>query len=285
MAAWLPVPLAIILFDQKLLWKSRILKMGVGVTSVIVGPGTLVAMGLWKTSVGVGLASAPVALYHAAVAFVANYTWVSVAVVAGFAITWLSRREWMKLGLMAGVGIIDVISLLPWHSGPYGRLGLFLVYPLAWLYSRLPKWIGVLAIILILPSWFVIAKAYQGTPLPQLQQKLIAESGCRGRQLILSEIQRPQLLPIYPSAWYVGPANWQDVSGEIATAVQAGKSVCISQQARDYPYRQYEGQLPYPLSGKSGSQGFLAEELKGNKVKVAAADPAHPELTIYVVSR
>ena len=102
-------------------------------------------------------------------------------------------------------------------------------------------------------------------------------SDCEGKQLILSEIQRPQLAKEYPAAWYVGPNNWE----EIGRRVEGGEVECMSRQALDYPYRQYEGQLPYPLSGREGKRGFLTATIKAEGLQVAAEKPQHPELTLY----
>ena len=249
--------------------------------SVIMGIGALLAMGLWTNRVGVGLSSMPVAIYHAGVAFMANYTWVSALLVVGFGISWAREGAWKKLIIMGGIVCIYVISLLPWHSGPYGRLGIFMVYPLAYLYARLPRWIVITLIILTLPSWFRVVRAYQETPLPIRQQEMVEESWCRDKQLVFSEIQRPQLSIIYSSAWYAGPSNWEEVAGKI----KEGENICISQQALDYPYFQFEGQLPYPLSGKEGSKGFLLTALQSEKLELEKTDLKHPGLTIYRISR
>lgn len=281
MAIWLAIPMAIIELESKLRWKKRIAMMVVVLTSAGMGLGGLIMMGLWTTNIGVGQIDVTVALYHAGVAFVANYTWISVVVVFGFGITWIMRREWGKLGWMVGIGLIYVISLWPWHSGPYGRLGVFIIYPLTLLYTRLPKWTLILVIALILPSWLRVARSYQGVPLPVIQQELIDSSICRDKQLVFSEIQRPQLSLIYPSAWYAGPANWEDV----VVKINNGENICISQQALDYPYVQFEGQLPYPLSGRGGRRGFLSIALQEERVELVKTDPIHPELTIYQISR
>jgi len=281
MAVWIAIPLAIIGFDRDLTGKKKMAMMGVVLSSLGIGLEGLRMMGLLTTKVGVGLSSIPVAMYHAGVAFVTNYTWVSAFLVVGFGISWLRKREWKKLLIMVGIGFIYTISLLPWHSGPYGRLGIFVVYPLAYLYSRLPKWIIVFVIVLVLPSWFKVVRAYKETPLPILQQELVDTSKCSDKQLVFSEIQRPQLSPIYPSAWYAGPANWK----EVVVKIRESENICISQQAMDYPYRQYEGQLPYPLSGREGSKGFISTALQDEQVEVVGVDDKHPELTIYRLSR
>jgi hypothetical protein len=218
-------------------------------------------------------------MYHAGIAFVANYTWVSALVVLSFGISWLRGEGVTKLLIMGVIGVY-IVSLIPWHSGPYGRLGLFVIYPLAYLYTRLSRWTLVVAIALVLPSLFHIVSAYRDTPLPIIQQNLVESSTCRDKQLIFSEIQRPQLSPIYPEAWYVGPANWE----EVVVKINHGRNMCISQQAIDYPYRQFEGQLPYPLSGRRESKGFLYETLREAKMEVVSADPRHSELTLYLVS-
>lgn len=285
MMVWLPIPVATVWFDQKLPWRSRLGMVGSVVTSVIIGIGALLAMGLWTKGVGVGLASIPIALYHAGVAFVANYTWVSMVIVLGFGMRWIRTRDWAKLTIAAGISSIFIISLLPWHSGPYGRLGIMGVYPLAWLYTRLPKMVGVLALLLVIPNWWGVWRAYQVTPLPILQQRLLTKSSCDDQQIILSEIQRPQLSGIYPAAWYVGPANWEEVARKIETKKEEGNGWCISQQALDFPYRQFEGQLPYPLSGSEEKRGFLSGALEKEKLAVVGEEPQHPELTIYTISR
>lgn len=282
MIAWIAIPIFTIWSDKKLILKEKIIRAIVIASSALIAIGALWIMGLLTNTVGIGLSSVPIAIYHAGVAFVANYTWVSIAVVFGFGVYWFIKKEWPHLLIMMGVGVIYCVSLVPWHSGPYGRLGVFLIFPLAYLYSMLPKWLSVLAIVLIVPSWFKIVSAYQATPLPILQQNLVETSDCSEKQLILSEIQRPQLSTIYPSAWYVGPANWQEIVNNIADSKE---EICISKQALDYPYRQYEGQLPYPLSGRIGSIGFLQEALTDTKIIVIKEDPTHTELTIYGVSR
>lgn len=285
MMVWLAIPVIIIWFDHKLSRRSRLGMAGGIMMSVMIGIGALLAMGLWTKGVGVGLASIPVAIYHAGVAFVANYTWVSVWVMVGFGISWVRGREWKKLLIMLGIGCLYTISLLPWHSGPYGRLGIMVVYPLAWLYTRLPRMVGVLALLLVIPNWWYICLAYQTTPLPILEQRLLRQAECENKQIILSEIQRPQLANIYSAAWYVGPSNWEEVVKKIDTKKEGGDGWCISQQALDFPYRQFEGQLPYPLSGSKEKRGFLSLSLEKKKLEVVGEDVEHPELTIYTISR
>lgn len=294
MAIWLPVPMALILFDSKLTTAEKVKKMTIVLGGVGIVMGGLLITFSATNFVGsqggqaismLSLTGFLVALYHSFTTFIANYTWVSVVVVLGYAITWLRKRDWEKLLIMVGIAGMYVVSLLPWHSGPYGRLGVFLVYPLAWLYSHLNKYLRILAIALILPSFFMTVAAYQETPLPILQQKLIERSECSGKQLVLSENQRPQLAGSYPQAQYIGSANWQIVRDEVVSDVDGGEVVCMSKQAIDYPYRQYEGQLPSPLVGRKGRNGFLFETLQTYKLVIMAEDPKHPELTLYAVSR
>lgn len=284
MAVWLVIPIMILMLDNKLSLRMRMAMTASLGASVVIAVGTLYTIGLWNTKVGVGLASVPVAIYHGGVAFVANYTWVSAIVVGGFCIRWVMRREWQKLMIMAIMTVVYIVSLIPWHSGPYGRLGVFVIYALAYLYSRLPKWLGVVAIICVLPSWLGVVAAYQSKPLPILEQGLVEESACKDGQLIFSEIQRPQLAPVYPTAWYSGPINWQEIEARINEITQNGGKVCISQQALDYPYHQFEGQLPYPLSGKSEQRGSLDGSFQGVKRTVAGEVEGRPELTIYMIS-
>lgn len=294
MVVWLPVPIALIWLDRTLSGKQRVW-MGLAVaTGAMVGVAGLLGVlavaqvsPLGVTTFGVeqegtllavmhprGLLQA---IYHAMVAYVANYTWVSVIVAAGYAAGWWRRKDWQMLSMVGGMGTLYVVSLVPWHSGPYGRLGALLIYPLILLYARLPRWWAILAIGLLVPSWGKIVWAYQQTPLPLLQQELVTRSNCEDKQLVLSEVQRPQLMEAYPTAWYVGPANWQEIAGELVTR----QAVCVSQQALDYPYRQYEGQSPYPLSGRRGKRGFIAAGVKEEQLLVVGADPKHPELTLY----
>lgn len=285
MSIWLVIPAGMIWGEAKLARRQKLAMIATLSLSGVMGLGGLMALGVWKGVVGMGSVGILRAIYHAGHAFVANYTWVSVLVVAYCGVNWAYKKRWSELGLMMGIGLVYVISLLPWHSGPYGRLGVLVVFPLAWLYTRLPKAIGILALLLIIPSWSSVWGAYQTTPLPILQQRLLSESSCDNKQLILSEIQRPQLSAVYPTAWYVGSANWEEVAAGIAIVLEEGEQICISRQAIDFPYRQYEGQLPYPLSGREESKGFLSLGLEKEKLEVVGEDAEHPELTIYTFSR
>lgn len=285
MLVWLVIPAGMIVVEAGLTGRQKLIRMATLSLSGVMGLGGLVALGVWKGVVGVGSVSVLRAIYHAGVAFVVNYTWVSALVVVGSGGYWVYKRSWRELGILIGVGAIYVVSMLPWHSGPYGRLGIMVVYLLAWLYTRLPKTVGVLALLLVIPNWWSVWSAYQTTPLPILEQRLLNQAGCENKQVILSEIQRPQLANNYPAAWYVGPNNWEEVGRKIETKKEEGGGWCISQQALDFPYRQFEGQLPYPLSGSKKKEGFLSLAISNEKLEVVSKEDKHPELTIYTISR
>lgn len=152
-----------------------------------------------------------------------------------------------------------------------------MIYLLPLAYGLVNRKIAMAAILLTGVSWVGVVSSYAGEPLPLIQSKM-TDIECGQSLLVFSEMERPQLQDIYPKAEFIGPQNVAVIGAEIKEELAAGREVCVSRQAWNYPYRQYDGQLKHPLPGRRGTKGELEQILpNAERIKVTE-DKRYPYL-------
>lgn len=173
-----------------------------------------------------------------------------------------------------------------WYGGLFGRYSILIAYPLALLLTLIPwRKIYVLLIIILFFSFLPTFVAYQKEPVGEIQTNLIKEINLNANDLlILSDYQRPQL--VYNQALYLGGDISQQklIEEKILGALSSGKKVFITQQARDFPYWQYDGQEVHIVSKGDKNKSQLKSFLRDKKLVIRANDLRYPLLTVYELS-
>lgn len=210
--------------------------------------------------------------WQAAHAFVYNYGWGAVALVA-----YIGYKKWQEWKSSRKVDMLPVliiaayvVSVSYWHGGIYGRLGALMGVVLALASISLPNKLYAVVLLLTLGQWVQTVRAYQDRPIPQITQELIVKNCDMAPAIVIAESERPQLEGSWDKPTIV--VGRDDMS-------RLEKGVCITSQALTYPYAQWDGQQKHPLQGLLGKKGLIDATTQGELEKLG--EDSRTGLAIY----
>lgn len=225
----------------------------------------------------IGLARAG---YKSAMGFVSNYSAGAVLALGYWLWKGKARNCWK---VTAVVAISYLVSMNYWHGGVFGRVGGILVYALPLVYAKVNWRVGVVSLLLTGLSLMGVMGAYKGqSSVPMVQAEMLRDS-CVGRLVVISQSERPYLEREIDKYVVTGLGETEGAKGEVKQVLTKGEKVCVSRQAWNYPYRQYDGQRPHVLQGGEKDIGELALALEEFQVELIRQNEQFPLLGIYEV--
>ena len=200
-------------------------------------------------------------------------------------INWIRNKNWPEIIFFFSFFIPFFLTGRFWYGGLYGRYGSFIAYGLALMIALIPnRIIYYLMIISIIIAFIPTFIAYQKSPIPLIQKKLISQIDFTNKDLIiLSDYQRPQLT--YPNGLYINgnDEETKTVEKKILMTLKNNRKVFISQQAITFPYWQYDGQQIHIISKKNTGKSVLNQFLHNKKLIKVAVEEKYPFFSIYQI--
>lgn len=220
--------------------------------------------------------------YQTLSAFTYNYTLISLFVCVLLALLYWRQKRTTKLILLLAIGVAYFLSVVFWHGGIYGRLGGFLGYLLPLAFISIPKKMVKYALFIVSLQSIFLMKPYLQKPVGVVQEEMILQH-CRENQVIISAAESTQLAYEGKNYLVTGLSNTKTVEEKIESQLNSGNQVCVTRQALNYPYRQYDGQLPHPLQGIRNDKGELESWIK-SKLILVDSDNQYSLLGLYKIS-
>lgn len=168
-----------------------------------------------------------------------------------------------------------------WHSGLYGRLGLFLVFPASlFLAENLTKnWQRNLVLLVLLVPLVPQLLSQKQTP-PIYRFYSLIENGPKDEiAIITSDSNRFLYQKNNLTTLVVGPGTTLEVVEKfISNNKKLGKMTLIDSQAILSPYFQFDGDSYHLLSKNKKDQPYLKSLKEKISTEVFLSDPKHPKI-------
>jgi len=216
-------------------------------------------------------------IYKGVLAGLRNYGWGAV-VIGGY--VWITNKK-LRLPGMLFAAVYFILNNY-WHGGVYGRVTALAGYLLPVGFAAAPKRLGAVAVVATIVSLVPVAWAYQREPAALVTTRVI-RANCPHEKIVISQSERPYLERVLPEMIVTGLDSTEKAIQTIRRELDEGRSVCVSMQAWEYPYRQYDGQMPHVLQGGRGDEGELAQIFAG-KEQLVREEPEWQGIGVYRVS-
>lgn len=176
-----------------------------------------------------------------------------------------------------------------WYGGFFGRYSSFFAYFLALCAGYitenklLKKLYFAFFLVLIVQLGFFM-KDYSKDSVFEIQKELIKSVPIKNEDVIvLSDFQRPQLA--FSNAFYIGPdlRKKEEMEIKMEKYLKEGKNVYITEQARYFPYWQYDGQRVHIITKGNKNKALLNNFLSDKKLIEVSNISEYPLLKIYKI--